>query len=137
MSEKLPNFQREEASPKLAAVAPGITIAAAEGRVAEVVLRGAFRVSGEDRAELKSASLRAQVWVLAIERDSRACHLGRPGAEAVVFSGEEPKAGPVEGWFNVNLAACCKLPKPMTALYDVTAMIGPYKSKPLEVKLRA
>lgn len=137
VSEQLPNFARNDASPKLEPAVGGIAVSAGDGRIAEVVLRGAFRVPAGNRGELKSATLRAQAWVVAVERASRSIYLGHPGVAAVVFEGEEAKAGPVEGWFNVGLAECCKLPKSGAGLYDVTAVIGPYKSHPIAVKLRA
>jgi hypothetical protein len=136
VAKTLPHFERDEASPKLDPNAGGIVIAAADGRIAEVTLRGAFRMLAADRAGLAAAPLRGQVWVVAIERDLRSCHLGRPGADAMVFAEEEPKAGPVEGWFNISLAECCKLPKQRGGTYDVTAMIGPYKSAVVTLKLR-
>ncbi len=137
MSEQFPNFARNDASPKLQPEIGGIAVSAGDGRIAEVVLRGAFRVLPGDRGELKNAALRAQAWVVAVERGSRSIHLGQPGAAAVVFDGEEAKTGAVDGWFNVGLAECCKLPKSGAGLYDVTAVIGPYKSPPIAVKLRA
>lgn len=136
----LPSFERDAASPRLPegpGVGSAIVLALDGDRTrAGTVARGAYRVAAGDRALLGRAPLRAQVWLVAIHRDTRATWLGRLGSAAVVFSGEEPETGGVDGWFSVNLAECCGLPETARGIFDVTAVLGPFKSAAVEIQVR-
>lgn len=136
MAETLPRFEASDQSPKLEG--PGIALKIAPGaNAAETVVRGSWRLRAEDRVDLAAGSLRGQIWLIAIARESRLTFIGRPAAELVLFPGDEPASGPAEGWFHVSLGECCAIPKGVKGLLDVTAVLGPWKSSAIEVTLKA
>ena len=138
MSERLPSFQKDKASPPLPEASAAIALSLEGTGLHDVTLaHGSYRVSGAERAHLGGGPVRTQVWLLVIHRDSRTSWLGRPGKYAIVTADDEPAEGDVTGWFSVRLAECCGLPADVTGLVDVTAVLGPWKSAPLEIRLRA
>jgi hypothetical protein len=112
-------------------------VASGDGLMSQVLAHGSYRVTAEDRARLGPHRVRHQVWLLAVHRESRAAFLGRPAADSVVFAAEEPAAGAVEGWFHVRLAEAAGVPAKLAGLYDVSAILGPFLSRPVTVTLRS
>lgn len=133
----LPAFHSDTTSPPLPPAVSAITIVSSgDGPIAEAVLHGSYRVLAADRARLGPAKIRHQIWLVAIQRESRAVYFGRAAAEAVVFAEDEPAKGDVQGWFHVLLAPAAHIPKESFGLYDITAVLGPLRSEPHAVTLR-
>ncbi len=136
MAEPLRSYERASDSPAIEPAASGIVVTLHKGAASGgLIARGAYRVLGLDRGALGSAAVRQQVWLAAIDQDTGAAWWGSPGGEAVVFAEEEPPTGAVEGWFNVELSACCGIPEDVVGPFDVTAVLGPFKSAPVEVQI--
>lgn len=135
MTEALPSFERHPASPALEDTGSGIALQIESDPARGPVARGTYRVLEPDRVRLGATAVRGQVALVAIHREGRIPLLGRPGAEAVVLYEEEPAAGTLEGWFNVGLMECCAIPEDLAGLYDVTAVLGPWKSEVVEVRV--
>lgn len=137
MAETLPRFDASEHSPKLPSEGTAIAcVVSGKGLADQLVVRGAWRVTAEDRKQLGRGSIRSQIWVVAIHRELRESWIGRPGGDAIVFADEEPPRGPVEGWFHASLAECCKLPDAARGEFDLFAILGPWKAPVVEVNLR-
>ena len=133
----LPAFHADTTSPTLPPGTSAITIVSSgDGPIGEVVLHGSYRVLEADRARLGPATIRHQIWLVAIQRKPRAVFRGRAAAEGVVFAEEEPEHGDVQGWFHVLLAPAARIPAKEFGLYDITAVLGPLRSPPLAVTLR-
>jgi hypothetical protein len=138
----LPSYERDAASPRLPAPEgpPASAIALAldgDGTRERTVARGAYRVVEADRERLGRSPVRAQVWLVAVDRATRLAWLARVGGASIVFAGEEPERGPIEGWFNVRLADCCRLPPDLHGPIDVTAALGPFLSSAVEARFRS
>lgn len=134
----LPSFERAAESPALPPQGSGVAlVASGDGLMSQVLAHGSYRIAADDRARLGPHPTRHQVWLLAVHRESRAAFLGRPAADSVVFADEEPRTGAVEGWFHVRLAEGAGVPAKLAGLYDVTAILGPFLSKPVAVTLRS
>lgn len=124
--ERLPNFDPGPDSPPLPAV--GVAIAAEPAATpADTVVRGSWRVP-DDWPE--DAPAPGAIWLIAAGRNSRLCWNGRPAGDALPFAGEAAH----EGWFNVRLGECCDLPERFAGRLDVTAVLGEWKSKTLELE---
>ncbi len=131
-----PNFNRTPESPPLPQAGSGITLGLKPGgTTARTLALGSYRVLAEDRERLAPGPIRLQVWLVAIGRDSRVSWTGRPGGDAVIFPGEEPGEGTVTGYFTVSLGEVCGLPAKFVGVLDVFAVVGPWRSKPVELKL--
>jgi hypothetical protein len=126
--ETLPSFQRSPESPALAGSDSRIAIVIPPvARGEPFVVHGAYRLASTDRALVSGVPVKRAVWLLAIDRVTRQTWAGRPGAEVILFPGDEPEDGPIEGWFSVHLAECCAI--------DVTAVLGPITSEVVELEL--
>jgi len=124
--ERLPSFDPSATSPPLPEV--GIAILAEPGATPDrTIVRGSWRVPDDwpDDAPARDA-----IWLVAIGRSSRLSWNGRPAGESLVFAGEDPR----KGWFNVRLGDCCDLPDRFGGWLDVTAVLGEWKSKTLEIE---
>ena len=133
----LPAFHADPACPALPAEGAGIAIAkSADGPMSEVVIHGSYRVTDETRARLGPKSIRHQVWIVAIHRGSRMAYRGRAAGDAIVFGEDEPAKGVVTGWFHCGLAATVGMAARDVGMYDVTAVLGPLRSVPLQVTVR-
>jgi hypothetical protein len=124
--ESLPNFDPSPASPPLPAVGVAITCEPAP-TPADTLVRGSWRVP-DDWPEDTPA--RDAIWLIAVGRNSRLCWNGRPAGDALPFADDAAR----EGWFNIRLGACCDLPDRFGGRLDVTAVLGEWKSKTLELE---
>src|SRR5437773_4212774 len=101
----LPSYERTSASPPLSPEGSAIAIAkSGDGLVSDIVLHGSYRILDPDRAMLGPHRFRHQVWLLAVERSTRAVFFNRPGRDALVFGEEEPDTGTIEGWFQIQVS---------------------------------
>jgi len=130
----LPTFQADPLCPKLPAEGPALAIVTSgDGPMGEIVIHGSYRVTDEVRARLGPASIRHQVWLVAIHRGSRVACWGRMAGDALVFGEEEPVRGVVTGYFHVALASTVRMSEKFPGLYDVMAVLGPLRSVPVSV----
>jgi hypothetical protein len=133
----LPSYERDPASPPLPAAGSGIVLRLdGEGLMSQALAHGSYRVTAAERALLGPEKVRKQLWIVAVHRETRVPYWSAPARDAVVFSGEEPAGGDVEGWFHVALTASARVPENLPGRYDVTAVLGPWASKPIAVTLR-
>lgn len=141
MSDSYPSFARSDQSPALPprtagkpGAGSGVALTLSGASPKGTIVRGAYRVTAEDRAALGPGPLRPRVFLFVLGRDVVSAWIGRPGGEAAVFAGEEPEAGDIEGWFSVVLEECCRMPDERGQICDIVATLGPWKSAPVELQ---
>jgi len=141
VSESYPSFERNDQSPPLPPRVPGkagagsaVALALSGSSPKGTIVRGAYRVTAEDRATLAPGPLRPRVFLFVLGREVVTAWIGRPGGEAAVFAGEEPPTGDIEGWFNVVLEDCCRMSNDRGQFCDIVAVLGPWKSAPVELR---
>jgi hypothetical protein len=135
MSSTLPSFSAVPQSPPLGAAPSDITVTVERMSPRAHVVHGAYRVASADRATLGRDPVRHQVWLVLIDRATLACWAGRPGAGAAMFEGEEPAGRNVEGFFSVDLSECVGLEARAAGVYDLIAVLGPYKSPAVAISI--
>lgn len=133
MIPSLPWFRRTEESPELPPRGSAVRVRVTGRRPEELIASGAWRLDEDGRAGLGPAPLRAQVWVVAIDRESRLAWSGRPGGEAAVLGDEEPAEGPAEGWFHCRLAETLGVPRGYHGTLDLVAVLGMERSEVVSV----
>ena len=137
MTETLPRFERSDHSPRMSEEGSAILLSTSIGKTpAETVVRGSWRIAATERAELGAGAVRPRVWLLAIARESRLIWIGRPGGDAILFGDDEPASGAIEGWFHVSLGECLRMPDAARGLFDLVAVLGPWKSPSIEALLK-
>lgn len=135
MIPSLPWFGRTEESPELPPEGPGLRLQVTGRRIDELVARGSWRIDEAMRADLGPEPIRAQVWLVAVDRVSRLVWSGRPGGEAVVLGDDEPPEGPATGWFHCRLEETLHLPDGYAGTLDLVAVLGLLRSEVTSVEV--
>lgn len=132
-----PSFASTPDSPVLPPGLSGVALKLdGDGSANGTIARGHVRILAADRSALGAMPLREQVWLLVVLREQRLDFSGAPGRESILFPGEEPATGTIEGWFHARLGETCRLPKGFHGLVDVMAVLGPWSSPPIETTVR-
>ena len=136
-SVALPSFTRDSSSPQLEGTTSAVAIALESTGPRKRTVHGAYRVTPGDRALIGRDPVRHQAWLVLVNRGTLETRAVRPGYGVTVFEGEEPAGKPIEGYFSVDLHECLDLDARASGMFDLTLVLGPFKSPAVEVSVKA